>query len=272
MLTRSLVTGSCWFRSLGAGFALALLAPLFVASPAVAASYSITLKPSKTVSTVDAGFDLVGYVKPAVRNKSVYIEEYVDGQWIYVRRTTTNGFGKYRTMLNPDVGTHRYRARTLAFKGLSGAATGTRSVSVNTWVGLDQISSAIDGPWPSTKVTIDGVQHPYSITLDPRTDARFSSVPTSNDYAVRCTKILLYAALEDSAPPSATATVEFNPRHGSLVDVELEAGGTERIVLATDPSWVGIRAHPQPDAESSILLGSPRVYCNARGFEVGPYH
>jgi hypothetical protein len=239
-------------------------------SPAEASSFTISSTLSKSWMTLGTTVEMSGDVSPAVKNKTIYVQERIDyGTWRTIKKTYANGSGHFRTVITPPyAGKFQYRAKTLALGSRTGDVSIGHTVSVYTWIRLSMLLNAIDDdlpPVPPAPQTIGGTY--FADSWESAADGTGHQFYPTDIYNNRsrkasCWKLRGTVGLDDdSAPPARgvltidtpSASYDFPAVAGSLTSMVLDISGRTGLDLTAQRTG--------PAVDTIVAIGNPRVFC-----------
>jgi hypothetical protein len=256
--------------------AIFLVLSVFTTSPAEAKSYKITAKVSKGWMTLGTTLEISGDVSPAVKNKTVSIQQssipLSSGSWKTIKQTHTNGRGHYRTIVKPTgAGEFRFRATTQKLGSRKGNQSAYKEVDVWVWVRLAMLLGAYENnppipiPPPDPQ-TIGGQTFADSWESDDDgTGQQLFPADVRQNYTWQrsCWKFRGTVGLDDDSAPGASGTLTVHPN----TTTSATEGSLTPIVVELDrfnPDWPGLEltaARTGPDVKTIVAVGNPEVFC-----------
>lgn len=255
-------------RTLGAAVAAVVvgLVSVMIASPAQAASYSISASLSKTWMTQSTTVEISGKLSPATPNKTVTIQRFKNGEWVTSTTKKTNSSGKYKATLKPNqFGTASYRVLTAAKGSTAKGKSKVVSVDVYTWFDLAEIATVTDDSrlyfdgGSDIQLLIDGEEFGDDGWASNEDGAGY----TKWDLGGACKKITGFAGLDDNeSDPAGLGRFKIDfAGPGDYNDVFGDGDGTTVSRNINDTEVLKITSVHENEENATVGYGQPRVFC-----------
>lgn len=255
--------------------AVALL-PIAVMSPAQAATYSVSIKLSKTTTTSapdGTGVTLSGSISPKTSGKAVTIQKYSGGTWKTIWTVTTGSTGKWsKTFIPTSTGAIKFRAAT-AKKGSTKAGTSKSvTLTVYSWLQLAELAPTSDSSdryydgGSDLTFTVDGVQAGDDAWVNNDVFGGEGIGKTIWNLKEKCIRLRGFAGIDDDN--SSTGAIgrlkilidgsgdyarDFD--NFEYADLYLDLDKTSKLTIASN--------RLNPDENTVVGIGEPEVLCSA---------
>lgn len=234
--------------------ALGLVAALFIATPAQAATYSVTAALSATKADVGQTVKITGTVGGAgAANKRLAVQRRIgSGAWATIGTAVTGANKKYSyTHKVSKTGAQQFRVYAPASNGVSGKASDAKSFTGWIWLNLTQQPHSAGGSlfW-DTEPTVKATKRPHSVEqFDDNTFAFW-------DLDNKCDQSKVALGTYDTASGTASGSVQTDEGSAGYTVSAGVATFANHVALASDYLQIS------KTAGAPLVISSPRVHCS----------